>query len=183
MKVVEKQLKELRMYENNPRNNDQAVDEVAKSIQEFGFKVPMVIDADNVIVCGHTRYKACVKLGIETVPCIIADDLTPEQVNAFRLAENKTNELATWDLGKLKEELDKLVATNYDIENFGFDIDDFYTEETDHVVEDGYDLEDIEIKEPKAKIGHVFILGDHVLMCGDSTKAEDVEKLIGGGVN
>ena len=114
MKVVEKQLKELRMYENNPRNNDQAVEEVAKSIQEFGFKVPMVIDTNNVIVCGHTRYKACLKLGIESVPCVVADDLSPEQIRAFRLVENKTNELATWDFEKLDEEFEKLGKIDFD---------------------------------------------------------------------
>lgn len=119
MKVVDKSVKDLKMYENNPRNNDQAVEEVAKSIQEFGFKVPMVIDKNNVIVCGHTRYKACVKLGIETVPCVVADDLSPEQIRAFRLVENKTNELASWDFEKLNQELDELDGL-MDMEEFNF---------------------------------------------------------------
>ena len=180
MKVVEKQLKELRMYENNPRNNDEAVDEVAKSIQEFGFKVPMVIDKENVIVCGHTRYKACLKLGIETVPCIIADDLSDEQIQAFRIAENKTNEYATWDNEKLKAELQNLIRSDFDIESLGFNMDDFYTDETENVVEDFYEVP--EIPEPKAKLGQIYILGNHVLMCGDSTKEEDVEKLCRGGL-
>lgn len=180
MKVVEKQLKQLKMYENNPRNNDEAVDEVAKSIEEFGFKVPMVIDKNDVIVCGHTRYKACLRLGIETVPCIIADDLSDEQIKAFRLAENKTNEYATWDFEKLKEELLEL-KNIFDIEQFGFSFDDFYTDETESVVEDNYIVQDIE--EPKAKLGQVYILGNHILMCGDSTNSEDVKKLIGGGAN
>lgn len=178
MKVVQKSVKDLKMYENNPRNNDEAIDDVAKSIEEFGFKVPMVIDKNDVIVCGHTRYKACMKLGIEEVPCIVADDLTDEQINAFRLAENRTNEIATWDYDKLKEELQKLVNSNFDIEDFGFNMDDFYTDETDKVVEDNYQIP--EIAEPKAKLGQVYILGNHVLMCGDSTKKEDVDKLVGG---
>lgn len=119
MKVVQKQVKDLIMYENNPRNNDQAVDEVAKSIEEFGFKVPMVIDKNNVIVCGHTRYKACLKLGIKKVPCVVADDLSDEQVKAFRLVENKTNELASWDFEKLNQELDELDGL-MDMEEFDF---------------------------------------------------------------
>ena len=123
----------LREYDNNPRNNDGAVDAVAKSIREFGFKVPVVVDTDNVIVCGHTRVKAARELGMETVPCIIADDLTPEQIRAFRLADNKTAELAGWDFAKLEEELAALAA-EFDMTAFGFhadsdvDIDDFFEE-------------------------------------------------------
>ena len=123
----------LREYDNNPRNNDGAVDAVAKSIREFGFKVPVVVDTDNVIVCGHTRMKAARELGMETVPCIIADDLTPEQIRAFRLADNKTAELAGWDFAKLEEELAALAA-EFDMTAFGFhadsdvDIDDFFEE-------------------------------------------------------
>lgn len=179
MKVVEKQLKELKMYDNNPRSNDNAVESVANSIKEFGFKVPMVIDKNNVIVCGHTRYKACLELGIEKVPCIIADDLSDDQIKAFRLAENKTNELATWDYEKLNNEINELKEL-FDVEQFGFNFDEFYTDETQNVLEDNYIIPEIE--EPKSKIGQVYVLGNHVLMCGDSTKKEDVEKLIKGGV-
>ena len=120
----------LREYENNPRNNDSAVDAVAESIREFGFKVPLVIDGNNMIVCGHTRVKAAQKLGMETVPCIIADDLTPKQIKAFRLADNKTGELAGWDFAKLEEELAAL--DGFDMSAFGFvqnedvDIDSFF---------------------------------------------------------
>lgn len=92
-KIVYKRLDELKPYENNPRRNDKAVDAVAASIEQFGFKVPIVIDNDNVIVAGHTRYKAAGKLNMDEVPCIVADDLTPEQIKAFRLADNKT---ASW---------------------------------------------------------------------------------------
>ena len=123
----------LREYDNNPRNNDGAVDAVAASIREFGFKVPIVIDKDNVIIAGHTRLKAAKSLGLDTVPCIIADDLTEEQVKAFRLADNKTAELAGWDFAKLEEELAALAA-EFDMTAFGFhadsdvDIDDFFEE-------------------------------------------------------
>ena len=110
MDVKNFQLDELRPYEKNPRKNDGAVNAVAKSIEQFGFKVPIVIDADNVIVCGHTRYKAAQKLKLESVPCIIADDLTPAQIKAFRLADNKTAELATWDFEKLTAELNSLTS-------------------------------------------------------------------------
>ena len=97
MEIINKKLSELKQYENNPRNNDAAVDGVAASIKEFGFKVPIIIDNNNMIVCGHTRYKAAKKLKLDTVPCIIADDLTEAQIKAFRLADNKVSEKATWN--------------------------------------------------------------------------------------
>ena len=113
----------LKPYENNPRLNDKAVDAVAKSIETFGFKVPLVISADVEIVCGHTRYKAANKLGIQEVPCIVADDLTPEQIRAFRLADNKTNELAQWDVASLAVELEELATAGVDnMADFGFDL-------------------------------------------------------------
>lgn len=114
------ELKDLKPYENNPRNNDEAVKYVAKSIEEFGFKVPMVIDKDNVIVAGHTRYKAAKKLGIEEVPCIIADDLTEEQIKAFRLVDNKVAERATWNDDLLEIELNDIL--NINMQDFGFDL-------------------------------------------------------------
>ena len=101
-------LSELKPYENNPRKNDEAVEYVAKSIQEFGFKVPIVIDKNGVIVAGHTRYKAAKEIGMEAVPCIVADDLTEEQVKAFRLADNKVSDFSIWDNKKLLEELDSI---------------------------------------------------------------------------
>lgn len=95
MNIIEIDINELKVYENNPRNNEQAVDKVAASIEEFGFKVPIIIDRDHVIIAGHTRLLAAKELGLEKVPCIVADDLTPEQVKAFRLADNKVSEYAT----------------------------------------------------------------------------------------
>lgn len=122
MKVLEKSLKDIKPYERNPRNNDAAVDYVAKSIESFGFKVPIVIDAGGVIVAGHTRYKAAEKLGLETIPCIVADDLSPEQVKAFRLADNKVAEFGGWDFSMLVEELDSLkeLDLGFSMEDFGF---------------------------------------------------------------
>lgn len=117
MEIINKKLDELKPYENNPRFNDDAVEYVANSIKEFGFKVPIVIDKDNVIVAGHTRYKASMELGLEEVPCIVADDLNEEQIKAYRLADNKVSEKASWDFELLDEELDDL---NIDMEEFGF---------------------------------------------------------------
>lgn len=119
MEIIEKRLEELKPYENNPRQNDNAVESVANSIKEFGFKVPLVIDKNNVIVTGHTRYKACQKLGFEKVPCIIADDLTEEQIKAFRIADNKTSDLADWDDDLLSIELKDIIG-NIDMTEFGF---------------------------------------------------------------
>lgn len=118
MEIKDIAISALIPYEKNPRKNDNAVDAVANSIKQFGFKVPIVIDAQNVIVCGHTRLKAAQKLGLESVPCIIADDLTPEQIKAFRLIDNKTAELASWDFDLLKENFTDIAS---DLSNFGFD--------------------------------------------------------------
>lgn len=121
MRIVEKNLTDIQPYEHNPRRNDDAVEAVAASIKEFGFKVPLVVGVDGVIVAGHTRYKAAQKLGLEKVPCIIADDLSDDQIRAFRLADNKVAELAQWDFPMLGEELAAL--SDLDMSVFGFDID------------------------------------------------------------
>lgn len=117
LKITEKKTTDLIPYENNPRHNDEAVEYVKNSIKQFGFKVPIILDKDNVIIAGHTRLKAAKELGMETVPCIMADDLTPEQVKAFRLADNKVSEIADWNFEKLKEELDSI---ELDMGEFGF---------------------------------------------------------------
>lgn len=117
--IIYKSVDELVPYENNPRDNEDAVEFVANSIKEFGFKVPIVVDENNVIVAGHTRLRASKLLGIEEVPVIVAKDLTDEQVKAFRLADNKTNELAEWDYSLLQLELDELIGM--DMKEFGFD--------------------------------------------------------------
>lgn len=121
MKIEQKKLSELREYENNPRINDMAVEPVANSIKEFGFKVPIVATSDGVIIAGHTRYKAAKQLKMKTVPVIIADELTPEQVKAYRLADNKVSELAEWDWDKLSDELDSIGVGDEYMAMFGFD--------------------------------------------------------------
>ena len=108
MEVKDVKLSDLKPYENNPRRNEASVDNVVNSIKDFCFKVPIIIDKNNVIVAGHTRYKAAQKLGMDTVPCIIADDLTPEQVKAFRIADNKVGEDSEWNFFKLSEEIEGL---------------------------------------------------------------------------
>ena len=123
MQIIKKNVNELVLYENNPRHNDDAVEYVANSIEQFGFKVPIIIDKDNVIVAGHTRLKAAKKLGMEYVPCILADDLSDEQVRAFRLADNKVGELAGWDFTKRDEELAKIL--DIDMSMFSFKEDEF----------------------------------------------------------
>ena len=175
MNVVMKKIADIHAYENNPRKNDNAVDAVAASIKNFGFKQPIVIDKNNVIVAGHTRVKAALKLGLSEVPCVIADDLTDEQVKAFRLADNKTAELAEWDLDKLSEEL-KFI--DMDMEEFGFE--DLEKELERDVLEDNFDENEQLPEVPYAKSGDVFILGRHRLMCGDSTKADNVKTLMDG---
>lgn len=130
MEIVMRSIQKIRPYEKNPRKNDDAVQYVAASIKQFGFKVPVVIDRDGVIVAGHTRYKAAKELGMNEVPCIVADDLTDEQIKAFRLADNKVAEKSGWDFALLEEELDNLF--DFDMDVFGFisheevDISDFF---------------------------------------------------------
>lgn len=121
MEIIYKKLDELKPYEKNPRKNDDAVEYVANSIKEFGFKVPIIVDENNIIIAGHTRYKASKKLGIKEVPCIIADDLTEEQIKAFRLADNKVSEKAKWDTDLLGMELDSLFDV-IDMNKFGFPV-------------------------------------------------------------
>ena len=179
MKIIDINIEDLKQYENNPRNNDGAVEAVANSIREFGFKVPIVIDKNNVIVAGHTRYKASLKLGLKTVPCLIADDLTDEQIKAFRLADNKTAELAEWDFSKLEEELADI---DLDMSEFGFEelTKELESEEEQEIIEDEAPEVDEE-NEPTVKRGQVWKLGDHYLMCGDATSKEDIEKLLSVG--
>ena len=125
MNIVNFKVEELIPYINNPRNNNDAVDKVAASIKEFGFKVPIVIDKDNVVVTGHTRLLASKKLGLQEVPCVIADDLSPAQIKAFRIADNKVSEYAEWDEDMLKVELEELEEMNFDLDSVSIDFSDF----------------------------------------------------------
>lgn len=174
LKIEYVDINSIKPYENNPRFNDDAVEYVANSIKEFGFKVPIIIDKNNEIVAGHTRYKASKKLGLEEVPCIIADDLSEEQIKAFRLADNKVSEKAEWDIDILNEELGNFETI--DMSDFGFDLDLGLDEEIE-IVED--EVPEVP-EEPKAKLGDIYQLGNHRLMCGDSTSEEDVAKLMNG---
>lgn len=175
IKIIEKSIDELIPYENNARINDKAVEYVAKSIKEFGFKNPIIIDKDNVIVAGHTRLKALQKLGIETAPCIVVDDLTEEQIKAFRIADNSTAQIADWDLEKLNTEL---ASIDLDMTMFGLDeqLKEIEREFAPEIIED----EVPEVSEGKAvaELGDIWQLDRHRLMCGDSTKEEDVAKLM-----
>lgn len=143
MKIIEFPISKLIPHSDNPRFNEDAVPKVAASIKEFGFKVPIVIDSQNEIVAGHTRLEAAKQLGMETVPVIVADDLSREQVEAFRLADNKTAELAGWDYRKLSQELSEIHSMN--MEEFGFDMtsDDFDL--------DGFFSGEDETEEPEPK--------------------------------
>lgn len=175
MQIIEKSVNSIKPYLNNPRNNASAVSRVAASIREFGFRVPIVLDKDDVIAAGHTRLLAALELGLETVPCVVADDLTEEQIKAFRLADNKVAEFAEWDADLLLEEMQGI--DEIDMSEFGFDLSVF--EEPDEIVED--DFEGVERKEPRAKKGDIWQLGEHRLMCGDSLILDDVENVVGGG--
>lgn len=177
LNVVTMKTADLKAYENNPRKNEKAVDAVANSINSFGFKVPIIIDKNNVVVAGHTRLLACKKLGIEEVPCVIADDLTDDQIKAFRIADNKTAEIADWDFDKLKVELGSI---DIDMEQFGFtDLEKIMARD---VLEDEFDENEALPEKPYAKKGDVFVLGRHRLMCGDATSKDDVLKLADGKI-
>lgn len=178
MDIKVQKTEDLIPYEKNPRHNEGAITAVAKSIEKFGFKVPIVVDASKVIVNGHTRLKAAKYLGLKEVPTIIADDLTPEQIKAFRLADNKVGEIATWDEELLNAELDELadLDLDFDMTEFGFDLPDIEGEEVE-VIEDEFEEE--LPAEPISKLGDIYQLGRHRLMCGDSTNSLEVEKLMG----
>ena len=174
MNVKMIKISDINSYKNNPRKNANAVDAVANSIKEFGFKVPIVIDKNYEIVAGHTRVLAAKKLGLTEIPCVIADDLTPEQIRAYRLADNKTHELSEWDFDLLNIELDGIF--DIDMGDFGFINEPEQTEPH----EDDFDIEVAMPDEPTAKRGDIWRLGRHRLMCGDSMNADDVARLMDG---
>jgi DNA modification methylase len=182
MKIELRKLSEIKPYPGNPRLNDDAVDAVATSIKEFGFLQPLVLDANDVIVVGHTRYRAAQKLGLVRVPVCVARDLTPEQTKAYRLADNKTNELAEWNYDLLPIELADLREANYDLGLLGFDQDEL-ARLLDGGVSDGLcDPDDIPAPPDAATTqpGDLWLLGDHRLFCGDSGKSDDVDQLLDG---
>ncbi len=186
MQIIPRKISELVPYEHNPRINDPAVGPVAASIKEFGFRVPIMIDAGNIIIAGHTRYKAALELGMDEVPCIVADDLTPDQIRAFRIADNKTSEYATWDFDALAEEMDELRKAGFDLLMTGFAqeaIDDILDalEPPRDIEDDDFD-EDVDPSEqPFSQPGDIWLMNGHRVMCGDSTSADQVAILMNGG--
>ena len=180
--LTQMKLADIKPYERNPRRNDDSVQAVANSIKAFGFRSPIIVDADNVIIAGHTRYKAAKKLRLKTVPVIVADDMTPEQVEAYRIADNSAGSRSDWDHDLLQEILAE-IGPAYDMADFGLDMDQYI--ETTEILDDIIDDEPpAPPKQAKTIPGEIIRLGDHVLVCGDATKPEDVKKLmdaIGGG--
>jgi len=171
----------LKPYENNARtHSEEQVEKIANSIKEFGFINPVIIDSEYGIIAGHGRVLGAQKLGMKEVPCLFVEDLTETQKRAYILADNKLALDAGWDDEILKQEIKALDDLNFDVSIAGFDIDDFdFTQEDIEFQEDNFDVE-AELPEiPKAKYGDVYQLGDHRLMCGDSTSPEDIQKLIG----
>lgn len=170
---------DVKPYENNPRINDGAVDATANSIKEFGWKQPIVVDKEGVIIVGHTRLKAAKKLGMEKVPVLVAKDLSSEQADAYRLADNKTGEISEWNMDMLGDELSQI--EDIDMADFGFDdvLPDIDTSSSKSEVEED-NFEEEPPKKPKSKLGQLYKLGKHYLMCGDSTDPEQVKKLMRG---
>ena len=177
MQIYQRPLSDIKPYEKNPRQKYD-IQKVAQSIKEFGFQQPIVVDRAGVIIVGHGRYQASKSLGLETVPVIIAD-LSPEKAKAYRIADNKTNEYSDWDIGLLQQEFTDLLNINYDLELTGFDADEL--EKLIVGEKDGLTDEDAvpeTPEEPKAQLGDIYKLGEHRLMCGDSTDTELLEKLM-----
>ena len=173
MQIVEKELSWLKPYANNPRDNESAVEPVANSIKEFGFKVPIVATSDGEIINGHTRFKASKSLGLEKVPVIIADDLTDEQIKAFRLADNKTGEIADWNESLLIKELEELDDLDYDMGQFGFELD------LDDADEDGDGSDDMGDIPDNIDVVEAFAL--NVIVKDEAEQAELYEELLGRG--
>ena len=182
MDVREWKLSRIQPYEHNPRKNDPAVEAVAASIQEFGFRQPIVVDEEGVIVVGHTRYKAALKLGLLKVPVHVAKGLTPQQIKAYRIADNQTATLSTWDQDLLVQELLALQESG-----FAMDLTGFAGEELSQLLQSDplAGLTDAdEVPEPlgdaKTQPGDLWVLGEHRLLCGDSSSAQDVDRLLAG---
>ena len=182
MKVEQRKTTEIKPYDKNPRDNDGAVEAVARSIREYGFRQPIVVDADGVIIVGHTRWKAAQKLGLEEVPVHVATDLTPTQIKAYRIADNKVAELAAWDMDLLPIELSELRGMDVDLELLGFS-----SEELEKMLgasgTEGMTDPDAVPAPPDAAVTRpddIWVLGNHRLMCGDSSVDADVDRLLDG---
>jgi len=182
MQIELRELSSIRPYENNPRVNDGAVDAVAASIQEYGFSQPIVVDSDSFIIVGHTRLKAAQKLGLERVPVVVASHLTPEQVRAYRIADNKTAEIAEWNYDLLPIELSALQEANYDLGLLGFSAEELAKLMDTGVNEGLTDPDDIPEPPDEAvtQPGDLWILGNHRLLCGNSSSPADLDRLLAG---
>jgi DNA modification methylase len=182
MQVEMRPIGSINPYESNPRVNDGAVEAVAASIKEFGYRVPIVIDEQGVVVCGHTRLKASLLLGLAEVPVHVASGLTPEQIKAYRLADNATNELATWDKNLLPLELFALRELDFDLSLLGFKPDELAKWMGTEAAEGLCDPDEIP-EAPEVAItqpGDLWLLGEHRLLCGDSTNSDDFSRLMNG---
>jgi len=175
---------EIKPYERNPRINDKAVDAVAASLKEYGFRQPIVVDAEGVIIAGHTRLKAAQKLGLAKVPVHMAKELTPEQVKAYRIADNRTGDIATWDFEILPIELNELREAGVDLDVLAFDEEELGRLLNDATGVKAGETDPDDVPEPPdaaiTQRGDIWLLGNHRLMCGDSASAEDVDRLLAG---
>jgi len=182
MKIELRPLADIKPYEANPRINDDAIDAVATSLKQFGFRQPIVVDTDGVIVCGHTRWKAAQKLGLEKAPVHVARDLTPEQIRAYRIADNKTAELAEWNMDLLAIELDALRSIDVDLASLGFDEDELAKIFAGDIKDGLTDPDDVPAPPDAATTqpGDLWVLGDHRLLCGDSSSVADLDRLLDG---
>jgi DNA modification methylase len=173
---------DIKPYPKNPRVNSAAIDKVVSSIKEFGFQQPLVLDGEGVVIVGHTRLKAAIKMGMTHVPAVYAEGLTPEQTKAYRLADNKTQDFSEWDYGLLAGEFEDLKLFGYDLNMTAFDPAEISSILQKEVEEDTFDIDEAleNIVEPKSRVGDVFLLGEHRLMCGDSTTKDAVDILMGG---
>lgn len=181
IQIEQRDINDIKLYNNNPRVNDVAVEKTAMSIKEYGWKQPIVVDADGVVIVGHTRLKAAQKLEYGKVPVIVANDLSPAQAKAYRIADNRTGEISTWDVDLLNLEIKDLMDMNFNVELTGFDIDDFefLKDENHNGLTDGDDVPEPP-EEAITKLGDLWMLGEHRLLCGDATNKEDVDRLMDG---
>lgn len=182
MKIENWNIKDVTPYPSNPRVNDGAVEAVAKSLQEFGFRQPIVVDESGVIIVGHTRLKAAQKLGMTEVPVHVAEGMSNEQIRAYRIADNQTATIAEWDLDLLPIELNALKDADYDLGLLGFKDDELAKMLSGDVQEGLNDPDDVPEPpdDPITQPGDLWILGDHRLLCGDSSKHEDLDRLLDG---
>ena len=187
MNITDVKIEDITPYHDNPRVNTDAINVVKKSLSEFGFQQPLVLDKDNVIIVGHTRFAAAKELGFENVPCYVADNLSEDKIKAYRIMDNKSAEYASWNYGLLTKEMTDLLEQDYDLTFTGFtdeELSDLGLDiNLDDFEEEGLTDEDASpelVKDPITKLGDIWILGNHRLICGDSTSIDTIDKLMIG---